>query len=359
MRIAITLSGYGYVHRGSEIMVENVVKHLQKNHVVDIFSIGCDRHCIEIKSFRRDSSFAKIFPERIQRYLEHALFALKAVYRIARRNNRYDLVWCHDGEAAMPFMKALQLLRRMPVIVTGHGGGTSDLLISLFHPDAIVVFKPEAQKAIQKRFKNISVTQIPHGIDLEAIRNVRPDYSIIEKLDRPIIVSTGALVKVKRIHLLIQAVKELKQGTLVLIGDGPLKNELQELGQNLLADRFLMLGEIPHNEVLKWLTLADVYSLASAYENFSIGLLEALAANCPVVTQYDLNRQRIVGDAGILVNCEDTKNYAAALFNAYQTNWDNQPQKQVSNLDWAVIAQKYERLFELVLSGHPIPEEIS
>ncbi|RMD88895.1 MAG: glycosyltransferase, partial [Calditrichaeota bacterium] len=341
MRIAVTLSGYGYIHRGAEIMVENVVKHLRKNHIVDVFSIGCDRECIEIKSFRRDSPLAKIVPERIQRYMEHGLFAAKAAYKIAR-DSGYDIVWCHDGEAGMPFMKALQLLRHTPVIATAHGGGKSDLLISLFHPNAVVVFKPEAQQSIQKRFKNLSVTQIPHGIDLEAIRNVRPNYSIGEKLDRPIIVSTGALVKVKRIHLLINAVKELKQGTLVLIGDGPLKRQLQELGTNLLRNRFLMLGESYHSEVLKWLSIADVYSLASSYENFSIGLLEALGANCPVVTHYDLNRKRIVGDAGILVNCEDTKNYAAALLEAYHTNWGNRPQKQVSNLDWAIIAQKYE-----------------
>ena len=92
----------------------------------------------------------------------------------------------------------------------------------------------------------------------------------------------GSMVTVKRVDLMLSALSQLPDVHLTLIGDGPLRAELEEIAGRLgIADRCRFLGH--RSDVPAQLANHDVFVLSSAAENCPLALLEAMAAGCAVV----------------------------------------------------------------------------
>ena len=69
---------------------------------------------------------------------------------------------------------------------------------------------------------------------------------------------------------------------LLMVGDGPLRGELEELTRTLgIADRVIFLGI--RSDVPDVLRVADAFALTSVSEAASLTLLEAMATGLPVV----------------------------------------------------------------------------
>ena len=68
------------------------------------------------------------------------------------------------------------------------------------------------------------------------------------KLTKPIIISVAALTETKKLELVIEAVSKLDKGSLLIVGDGHLKNKLKVLAQKVLPGRFGMISA-PHSQM--------------------------------------------------------------------------------------------------------------
>jgi glycosyltransferase involved in cell wall biosynthesis len=123
-----------------------------------------------------------------------------------------------------------------------------------------------------------------HGIDLNTFR---PDVQIREKMRRRyeipnkdmVIISSARLSKEKCVHRLINAFDlscQRFQGIhLFLLGDGPLRTEVEELVvQKSSKYRIKLLG---FQDVLDYLKMSDIFVLPSDTEGLSRAMLEALA----------------------------------------------------------------------------------
>ena len=100
---------------------------------------------------------------------------------------------------------------------------------------------------------------------------------------------------------------------LVLVGDGPLRNDLTRLAADLgVTNRVVFAGVRP--DVPDWLRAADVFALTSVSEAASLTLLEAMATGLPVVVSAVGGNPEIVragrdgllfarGDAAGLAGC--------------------------------------------------------
>src|ERR1700733_2479538 len=128
---------------------------------------------------------------------------------------------------------------------------------------------------------------IPYGIDTtqfeqcdsDAVRSVRARYG--ERL----VISVGRLVYYKGFDVLIRAMASVR-GKLVIVGDGPLRGELQALAARLgVTDKVVFAGEINNAGVTPYYHAADLFALASVArsEAFGIVQIEAMAAGLPVV----------------------------------------------------------------------------
>ncbi|TFI58774.1 glycosyltransferase family 4 protein [Sphingomonas parva] len=140
-------------------------------------------------------------------------------------------------------------------------------------------------------------------------------------IDGPLIASVGALIPLKRQHLVIEALATLPGVHLILVGDGPERRRLETRAASLgVADRVRFLGNRPHAELPALLAAADVMVLPSEREGLANVWLESLACGTPVVIT-DVGGAREVIDrpeAGTLAapNSADLANAIAALLAA-------------------------------------------
>jgi rhamnosyl/mannosyltransferase len=128
---------------------------------------------------------------------------------------------------------------------------------------------------------------IPYGIDTaqfeksdaDAVRRIRARFG-----DR-LIISVGRLVYYKGLEYLIRGMVDVR-GTLVIIGDGPLRGKLERLAAQLgIAGKVIFAGVIDNAGVRSYYHAAALFVLASVArsEAFGIVQIEAMAAGLPVV----------------------------------------------------------------------------
>ncbi len=131
---------------------------------------------------------------------------------------------------------------------------------------------------------------------------------------------TGRLAGVKGVPVLLRALAVLAPRhpdlRLRLIGDGPERTALETLATELgLAERCEFLGYRSQSEVAEALTTADIFVLPSFAEGVPVVLMEAMAAQLPVVTTCIAGVPELVehGTSGLLVPPGEVDALAEAL----------------------------------------------
>jgi glycosyltransferase involved in cell wall biosynthesis len=126
---------------------------------------------------------------------------------------------------------------------------------------------------------------IPLGIPLERFRY--PDPHIVDWIRNQygpsIVVALGRLVRYKGFDDLLRAMTKV-DGHLLLIGNGPLREELEALSRSLgIHDRVTILSGVA--DVVPYYHAADVFVLPSINRSEAFGLvqLEAMACGKPVI----------------------------------------------------------------------------
>ncbi len=154
--------------------------------------------------------------------------------------------------------------------------------------DAIIATSPNylATSPVLQAFRE-RCQVIPYGIDTSQFEQCPPDAvrKVRERFGDRIVVSVGRLVYYKGFEVLIKAMASVR-GKLVIVGEGPLRGELQSLAARLgVSDRVIFVGEIDNASVTAYYHAADLFALASVArsEAFGIVQIEAMAAGLPVV----------------------------------------------------------------------------
>jgi glycosyltransferase involved in cell wall biosynthesis len=230
------------------------------------------------------------------------------------------------------------------MVISGQSGmGWDDRNNLWSFPNAFVALSSTAKIWAKRVNPFVKTKYIPNGVDLQKFTPKGKKYKT--KLSKPIVLCVGALVPEKRIDLVIRAVSKLKDTSLLVVGDGPAKQNLQNLGKSLLGERF-QLTKLPFEKMPKVYRVAKVFTLVPVYsEAFGIVYLEAMASRLPVVTIDDQQRREIIGPAGILIDPENINAYAKALERVLKMNWKIKSRKQAEKFSWDKIAEEYETLF--------------
>lgn len=99
-----------------------------------------------------------------------------------------------------------------------------------------------------------------------------------------LLVSVGALIPRKGQGFIIEAMAQIPEARLALIGEGEDRTMLEKMAHDLgVADRVHFLGSLPHAEIAHYLQAADVAILPSASEGLANAWIEALACGTPLV----------------------------------------------------------------------------
>ena len=304
MKIAILNKYQSKVYRGAETFVSELSRRLAKRHTVDVVS-----------------------------YVDYA-----QLYR-----EKYDIIIPTNGRWQAFMVRLVCWLSGAKMIISGQSGAGLDDRLNLYtQPDVFVALSQFQKDWANKINPLVKTVYIPNGVDLSTFR--RSPF----KDGRKVVLSVGAFTKEKRHDLTINAVAKLNGVKLIIVGSGGgLKNEINDLGINLLGkDRFEILS-VPHKKMPEIYKKANVLAFPTVpWESFGIVMLEAMATNLSVVTTNDPIRKEIVGSAGLLVDPTNTKEYSNAIQSALTTNWGSKPREQASRFSWDKIAQDYENLFQ-------------
>jgi glycosyltransferase involved in cell wall biosynthesis len=164
---------------------------------------------------------------------------------------------------------------------------------------------------------------VPHFADPERFRPATPDEKQQARLDFQLppddflILTVGPIgtVSGKRLDALAQEVAALGPGTRLVSagGDEDGADRVRTAVRAALGDRVLFLGPVPRDRMPMLYRAADVYSLGSLAEPFSIAILEALASGLPVVHHHEPTMTWQTGAGGLPV-AMDTPGEAAEVF---------------------------------------------
>ena len=126
---------------------------------------------------------------------------------------------------------------------------------------------------------------VPYGIDLEhfAVADREEVGTIRARFGERLILALGRLVYYKGFDVLVRAMGDV-DGHLVLIGEGPLQQDLRrQIAELGLASKVTMLGAV--SDIRPWYHAAAMFVLPSVArsEAFGIVQLEAMAARTPVI----------------------------------------------------------------------------
>ncbi len=246
------------------------------------------------------------------------------------RNSGADLVHIHLPNPAA-IMAYLASGYRGRLVLTYHSDTVKQKVLGrMFEPflysalrksDAIIATSPNylATSPVLQAFRD-RCRVIPYGIDTTQFEQCSPEAvrSVRERFGERLVISVGRLVYYKGFDVLIRAMASVR-GKLVIVGDGPLRGELESLASELgVTDKVIFAGEINNAGVTPYYHAADLFALASVArsEAFGIVQIEAMAAGLPVVnTGLDSGVPFVSldGQTGLTVPPGDPQTLAVAI----------------------------------------------
>jgi glycosyltransferase involved in cell wall biosynthesis len=215
------------------------------------------------------------------------------------RREKVDILHTHMYSASR-FGRIAGLIAGVPVMIaTDHGHDpwkrwwhVAFDRVMLRYTDLRIGVSQDVADAI-RAYENPSPEKlaiIPNGVDPARFEvpeteraRVRAELGIAEGV--PLVGAVGRLVEEKAFHVLIEAISKLAVTSpgvrLVLVGDGPLRAELERCADDLgVSERVIFAGM--RMDVPSVLAALDVFAMSSKSEGLPVVLLEAMAAGKPI-----------------------------------------------------------------------------
>jgi glycosyltransferase involved in cell wall biosynthesis len=224
--------------------------------------------------------------------------------------------------------------RVLPVDAVGHGGPYSNTVFSrkwvfkqltravMWRADALTCVSEDMVGEYRKLFGNS-----PHVCVYNIIADAPSLQRMVEPVDdewflsegHPIISSAGTLTKRKGFTDLIHAVRHLydrnRPVRLAILGEGPMRQELEHLVQELDLEDAVWFAGLVENP-LKYFARSQVSVLASYSEGLPNVLVEAMMCGCvPVATDCPTGPREVLQDGkyGYLVPMHDPAAMATGI----------------------------------------------
>lgn len=204
---------------------------------------------------------------------------------------------------------------------------------------------------------------IPTGIDiskftpvpLSEIEAVRKDYEISE--DEIFLLSVSRISYEKNIQTILKGMPKVvaayPDAKLLIVGDGPYKEELEELTDLLHLDQHVIFaGEIPNEDISPIYQAADIFVSASDSETQGLTYTEAMAAKTRVVAKGNDYLNPLFDDLSLGVTYQENEDFAESLINYIEGDYpDNEDllTEKLFEISSEAFGQRVELLYERVI----------
>ena len=236
---------------------------------------------------------------------------------------RPDVVFAHFLVPAGLAAVAASVAGRAPLVVMAHGQDVRNAVGSSPVRRATALVARRARTVIFNSAYLRDTMPVPVrasevinlGIDLATFRGgdaaAARERLGLTGAENPVFLFAGSLIERKNVVRLRDAFAAFGRGTLVVLGDGELRPELEGRPGIRLA------GRVPHDAVPEWIAACDALVLPSLVEPLGQVLLEAMASERSVVaTNVGGPPELVSPEAGALVDPLDVAAIRAGLEHA-------------------------------------------
>jgi 1,2-diacylglycerol 3-alpha-glucosyltransferase len=320
LRIAIVIDAYDDCKNGAAISTKRFVNMLRNEHDVFLVTTG--------KPGPGKILLPKFYPpfvSRVMRKMKTPL-ALPVSYKLRKIFSEVDLI-----HVQFPFLLAIRSIRlarklNIPVITTFHiqaehlainagirakwfiSGCYKIWLNNIYNLSDLVICPSKFAEDELKRYGLTSPSVVISN-------GILPGYKPIQYLRNEnwngkfIILSVGRFSPEKRHQMIIEAINRSKfrdRIQLILIGEGPMKNQLEKFSE-ILPHKPVFLT-LPAEELIYYYNIADLYVHAASIESEGMTILEAMGCGLPLLladSPKSAARQFAL-EQNSLFNCADT-----------------------------------------------------
>jgi glycosyltransferase involved in cell wall biosynthesis len=277
----------------------------------------------------------------------------------------FDVVDAHyfypDGVAAAAVARALDL----PLVITARGSDINLIGEIAFARRRIVAAAGIARgliavsRALATRMEAMGMPAgrihvLRNGVDTRMFHPApRGDARRAIGIDEngAWVLGVGNLVPEKGFDLLVHAIAHLPDARLLLVGNGPLRDELRHLAKAAAPGRVEFRNNVPQTELRYHYAACDVLAVPSLREGWPNVILEAIACGTPVVASAVGGIPEILppGAPGIVLSSRDPLAWAEALRAALDARHEpGDVHRYAQQFGWDDVVAAQSALYERV-----------
>jgi glycosyltransferase involved in cell wall biosynthesis len=308
-------------------------------------------------------------------FLAHLPSTLYQLWRLLRSEGIQVVNVHYPGDQFFLFA-VLRWLRSMKLVVSVHGADVLPdgrprarygWLFRAFLASADAVVAP-SQAFLEDVIRLFPRTKpralfVHNGIDLQELAGVD---STTPAIRGHYLLCIAAHNSKKALDVLLRAFTSISAGVrslrLVLVGDGPLRREHEQLARALsLQERVDFLGSRSRSEVVRLLRECELFVLPSRSEPFGIVVAEALACRKAVVASAVGGIPEIIEDgrSGVLVKPDDPDALARAVLELLADEGRRESlgragyERITALFSYDAMGASYENLYSRLARGQP------
>ena len=295
--------------------------------------------------------------------------------RLLRTIDRFqpDVLYCHHTAVNGYYASRIHSHTGLPYVITDHD--FDELAQCERLPERRAFFEPilghayrhlcvsrRMEQDVRRIFPFAATETLHNGINLLSVppQDERPP-GLRDKL---VIFSAGMFAACKGLPLLVAAFAQVAgrypRAVLRIAGDGNDRLTIEgAIRSHKVQDQVLLLGRIPHPEVIREMAWCDIFALVSWNESFGIVYVEAMAAGKPIIACTDSGIADVVEDGtqGCLVEPKNVAAAAAALDRLLRSEQDRQRMGDNARslvherLTWNMNTQRLLQIFNACLAA--------
>lgn len=378
IRVLLICDSYPPVLGGSEIEAQRVsAAMIRRGHQVHVLCAGgppmpAVREWIDPKGVP-----VSILTRNSRGQWKDRVFAWQVARAIWSRRRSYDLVYfLMQGLHLASGLPVARLLKKPTVMKVG-GSRVIPLMrqsrmgrleldwMQRWRVPIMLLNEGMMEEARADGFAEDRLVWMPNPVDPDEFRPALPGESASWRQSHgippaiPVAIYVGRLSREKGLRELIGgfalAVQRHPEALLLLVGDGAMRADLEELAheRELKPEQIRFIGRVAPAEIPQWLRASDVFALTSPSEGFACALLEAMAAGLPsVVSAIPANLQLIDNRVhGLTVPFDDEAAIGEALLETFCDPELRQKMglaahsRAVDNYSITRVVEQYEALF--------------
>jgi 1,2-diacylglycerol 3-alpha-glucosyltransferase len=199
-------------------------------------------------------------------------------------------------------------------------------IVARFYNRCDLILSPSEKTAFDLKEHKITkpIEVMPNGVDLSFVKWASSfDVDLVKKrfgLGDKVVLYVGRLSREKSLDVLLQVfaevVKRVLKAQLLIVGDGPIRGELEKLARDLgISGQVIFTGLLEHDELLSSgiFQACSIFCTASSSEVQPMSVIEAMAVGLPIVGVAARGMVNLVENNGVLVQAGDVEGMAEAV----------------------------------------------